>query len=215
MDRAKIEIRIGKKFIRYNFKNGATLKDIKKEFSDWLAKIFEGEIVNDYNGEESSILIIIDRISEIKIEKKKKEEKMETKENYDSKVWFRFKNLLTGIEYKLFVYQTMKKFLKWADPNLRESLVEHIAENGGENYWNKEGGITNIKIKGEYIFQCKMYYFDEKEDYMERTIIFRNHFSPSDLKTVFFLSDAFEEFLILNNIPYERTKTSDGNSVGG
>ena len=69
MNRAKIEIRIGKKFIRYNLKNGATLKDIKKEFSDWLAKIFEGEIVNDYNGEESSILIIIDRISEIKIKK--------------------------------------------------------------------------------------------------------------------------------------------------
>lgn len=130
---------------------------------------------------------------------------METKENYNSRVCFKFKTSLTGADYKLFIYQTMKNFLKWADPKLQESLVANLATNGGENYWNNEGGIGDLKIKGEYIPHCKMYYYDEENtDTLQRTIIFRDHFSSYALKIVFLISDAFEEFLIINNIPYER-----------
>lgn len=41
-------------------------------------------------------------------------------------------------------------------------------------------------------------------DYLQRIIIFRDHFDHGAVKTVFLISNAFEEFLTINNIPYER-----------
>lgn len=74
MENEKTRIRIGKKIIRYYSKNGATLKDIDREIFEWLAKIFEGEEIGDYNGKEKENLTIYDLtisngITEVKIEK--------------------------------------------------------------------------------------------------------------------------------------------------
>lgn len=68
MKEKKISIRIYKKYARFHLENGATLKDIDKKTFEWLEKIFESEVVGDYNGAEDE-LTISNGITEIKIEK--------------------------------------------------------------------------------------------------------------------------------------------------
>ena len=92
----------------------------------------------------------------------------------------------------------MENFLKHNNPNIHENSLREFSTRDGKNYWN----IPNIKIKEKYIHRCRMYYFNEKEtNYNQRTIVFENYFNPFDLEL---MSDAFEEFLILNNISYQK-----------
>lgn len=58
MNEKKIKIRIGKNYLRYNLENGATIEDINKKTLDYLAKIFDGEIISDHNSEEKESSII-------------------------------------------------------------------------------------------------------------------------------------------------------------
>jgi hypothetical protein len=123
----------------------------------------------------------------------------------DSCVTFKLKSELSGYEYRCFIEKLLFDFLMWVDPQLDKHLAERMAYDGR---WNEEYGLDYFQINGEYIGHLKLYLYDEDQpaymDESSRTIVFRDHYSESDVEKIYSVADKFEEFLERENIEYAR-----------
>jgi hypothetical protein len=123
-------------------------------------------------------------------------------EKYDSFVSFEFHTDLISEEYKQFIYSIIEKFLCSTDLVTDRSWLKQISLNN--HRWNEEGYIDAFYIEGELFSGCKLYLCDETDMYWKRTIVFRGHYSKLNVERVFLISDAFEKFLIENDIDFSR-----------
>lgn len=126
-------------------------------------------------------------------------------ERRDSCVTFKMISVLAGRAYKDFVSKSLFDFLMWVDPDLDKHYAVRMTY---ESRWNEESGLDLFQINGKSAGHMKLYLYDEDQSgYMKetsRTIVFRDHYSESDVEKIYSVADKFEEFLKRENIEYIR-----------
>jgi len=122
----------------------------------------------------------------------------------DSFVRFKFHTNLVGEAYKQFIHNVLGRFLYSVDTISDRDWLDHIVAQHKDR-WNEEGYISNIYIESKFFTPgCKLYLYDETCAGLRRNIVFRDHYSREVVRNVYLISDAFEKFLIDNNITFSR-----------
>ena len=118
-------------------------------------------------------------------------------ENLDSKVFFEIRREDLDIpRYIFFIDTTLRTWL------VNEGNAEYDFKSFGS--WNEEGGISG-RINGQYTWS-KLYRLDERNYIIQgrRGVLIRDHYSPSDVIKIHFISDNFERFLSSQGIEFKR-----------
>lgn len=127
---------------------------------------------------------------------------------WDSWVLFKIDSEKEKREYRTFLSEILAKFIAQIDLVGGKELARSFLTKG--HRWNGDEGGFRIHIADRFI-TCKLFLYDGEEagEYGRnfehwKGVLFRDHYTESDVLKVYLVADNFENFLITKRIQYAR-----------
>ena len=123
----------------------------------------------------------------------------------DRDAWALFKFEFKGYDrdFRPWLVKVIQEFMQWCEPEVFQTWLNMISSMP----MNKEGLLYGFKINGKVFGHVKMCFYDGARlgEWNNYSVLFRDHFSPSEVAKVMLVADAFERFLVEKKIGFELT----------